>query len=555
MLSKVSETRMHTIRWILVIGWLLLIFSLFYDPITHHLTNPENYLSPFRDKLKPVLVQGKYLQGEAYPIGARVFWGMVVPSAIMIVLVFGHETWRRICPLYFLSQIPRALGLKPRLNIKKNTWLTRNHFYVQFTLLFIGLNFRILFVNSARLALGLFLLSAIATSITVVLLYGGRSWCHYICPFGVVQTVFTGPRSLLGSNATSAPSKSITQSMCRTVDTAKNSEKSACVGCKSACMDIDAEKAYWNDLKKPGRRFVQYGYLGLVIGYFVYYWLYAGNLDYYFSGFWTYEKNQLSTLWSPGFYLFNQPINIPKIVAVPLTLGFAVMLSYWILSKLEKRLRAYFKRHNSNITSEQVLHRMFTTCTFIAFNCFFIYGGRPEIMRLPKPAQLLFNSIVVIVSTIWLVRTWGRSLEEYQRDSLASSFRRQLSKLPINISQLLKGRSFDELSSNELFVLASVLPNYQKTDRQQIYKSILQEGLSLENFTPADSFEILQEIRSHLGLKENEHDNILSEISSENPSLLYRKHISNPSNNQMKKLVDSDYGIRDTQLRTKCPST
>ena len=266
MLSKVSEKRMHTIRWILVIGWLLLIFSLFYDPITHHLTNPENYLSPFRDELKPVLVQGKYLQGEAYPIGARVFWGMVVPSAIMIVLVFGHETWRRICPLYFLSQIPRALGLKPRLNIKKTTWLTRNHFYVQFALLIIGLNFRILFVNSARLPLGFFLLSAIATSITVVLLYGGRSWCHYVCPFGVVQTVFTGPRSLLGSNATSAPPKSITQSMCRTVDTAKNSEKSACVGCKSACMDIDAEKSYWNDLKKPGRRFVLYGYLGLVIG-------------------------------------------------------------------------------------------------------------------------------------------------------------------------------------------------------------------------------------------------------------------------------------------------
>ncbi len=555
MLSKVSEKRMHTIRWILVIGWLLLIFSLFYDPITHHLTNPENYLSPFRDELKPVLVQGKKLQGEAYPIGARVFWGMVVPSAIMIVLVFGHETWRRICPLYFLSQIPRALGLKPRLNIKKNTWLTRNHFYVQFALLFIGLNFRILFVNSARLALGLFLLSAIAFSITVVFLYGGRSWCHYVCPFGVVQTVFTCPRSLLGTNATSAPPKSITQSMCRTVDKVKNSEKSACVGCKSACMDIDAEKAYWNDLKKPGRRFVQYGYLGLVIGYFVYYWLYAGNLDYYFSGFWTYEKNQFSTLWSPGFYLFNQPINIPKIVAVPLTLAFAVTVSYWFLSKLEKSYRAYLKRNNSNINSEQVLHRMLTICTFVAFNFFFIYGGRPEILRLPKPVQLLFNSIVVIVSTIWLIRTWGRSFEEYQRDSLASSFRRQLSKLPINISQLLKGRSLDELSSNELFVLASVLPNYQQTDRQQIYKSILQEGLTLSNFTPADSFDILQEIRSHLGLKENEHDNILSQISSEQPSLVYRNQTSNPSSNQMKKIVDSDYGIRNTQLRAKFPST
>ncbi|MEB3216187.1 MAG: 4Fe-4S binding protein [Nostocales cyanobacterium 94392] len=258
MLSKVSEKRMHAVRLVLVIGWLLLIFSLFYDPITHHLTNPSNFLSPFRDSLPQVIVQGKLLKEEPYPIGARVFWGMVVPSAIMIVLVFGHETWRRICPLYFLSQIPRALGLKPRLNINKNTWLTRNHFYVQFALLFIGLNFRILFINSARLALGLFLLSAIASSITVMFLYVGRSWCHYVCPFGVVQTVFTGPRSLLGSNAISAPPQSITQSMCRTVDITTNQEKSACIGCKSTCMDIDAEKSYWNDLKKPGRRAVSH---------------------------------------------------------------------------------------------------------------------------------------------------------------------------------------------------------------------------------------------------------------------------------------------------------
>ncbi|MBE9214569.1 4Fe-4S binding protein [Plectonema cf. radiosum LEGE 06105] len=533
MLSKVSEKRMHAVRLVLVIGWLLLIFSLFYDPITHHLTNPSNFLSPFRDSLPQVIVQGKPLKEQPYPIGARVFWGMVVPSAIMIVLVFGHETWRRICPLYFLSQIPRALGLKPRLNINKNTWLTRNHFYVQFALLFIGLNFRILFINSARLALGLFLLTAIASSITVIFLYGGRSWCHYVCPFGVVQTVFTGPRSLLGSNGISASPQSITQSMCRTVDITTNQEKSACIGCKSACMDIDAEKSYWNDLKKPGRRFVQYGYLGLVIGYFVYYRLYAGNFDYYFSGAWMHEENQLSTLWKPGFYLFNEPINIPKIIAVPLTLAFAVALSYWSLTKIEKAYRAYLKKHNSRINSEQVLHRMLTICTFIAFNSFFIYGGRPEILRLPVPAQLLFNTLVVIVSTMWLVRTWGRSFEQYQRDSNLDSFRRQLSKLSINNSQFLKGRSLDELSSNELFILASVLPEYRQKDRLEIYKSILLEGLIQKNFTSSNSLEILQEIRQKLALSENEHFSILSEISSEQPFLIYPNQRINPANSHV----------------------
>ncbi|MGB3652331.1 MAG: 4Fe-4S binding protein, partial [Rivularia sp. (in: cyanobacteria)] len=543
-----------------VLGWLLLIFSLFYDPITHHLTDPSNFLSPLRDPLPQVLVQGEVLEEKAYPIAARIFWGMVVPSAIMIVLVFGHETWRRICPLYFLSQIPRALGLKPKLNINENTWLQRNHFYLQFTLLFIGLNSRILFINSARIALGLFLLTAIAAAITVVFLYGGRSWCHYVCPFGLVQTVFTGPRSLLGSKSTSAPSQSITQSMCRTVDKATNEEKSACIGCKTACMDIDAEKSYWNSLQKPGRRFVQYGYLGLVIGYFVYYRLYAGNFNYYFSGAWTHEENQLSGLWKPGFYLFNQPINIPKIVAVPLTLSLCVALTYFVISRIEKAYRAYLRRRNPDINSDQVLHKILTVCTFLAFNCFFIYGGRPEILRLPLPVQLLFNTIVVIVSTMWLVRTWGLSFEQYQRDSLAENFRRQLSKLSINISQTLKGRSLDELSSNELFILASVLPKYQQTDRWKIYKSILEEGLSLNNFTSSDSLNVLQEIREKLAFTEKEHYDILSEISSEKPFLLYPNQTLNPlyaqpdnqPNNQINITHSDSYsGIEKTQVRKR----
>lgn len=514
---------MHAIRCAIVIGWLVLIFSLFYDPITHYLTEPNNYFSPLRDSLKCVLVQGKCLEEQPYPIGARIFWGMVIPSAIMIVLVFGHETWRRICPLYFLSQIPRALGLKPKFNINKNRWLQNNHLYVQFAFLFIGLNCRILFINSARLVLGLFLLTTIISAITVVFLYGGRSWCHYVCPFGIVQTVFTGPRGLFATKATSAPPKSITQSMCRTIDTKTGVEKSACTGCKAPCMDIDAEKTYWNDLHKPGRRLVQYGYLGLVISYFLYYGLYAGNFDYYFSGVWTHEENQLASLWQPGFYLFNQAISIPKIVAVPLTFALGVTLTYLICIKVEKNYRAFVKRRYPLISSEQILHRVFSICTFIAFNTFFIYGGRPEILRLPIPMQLLFNSVVVIVSTAWLVRTWRRSAQQYKRDSLANNFRRQLNKLPIDIEEFLDGRSLNQLNSNELFVLASVLPKFRKEDRLQLYKDILSEALVLENCTSDSSLEVLKELRKQLGLKDNEHYSVLSKIGAQNPELLYKK--------------------------------
>jgi len=41
---------MHLTRWVLTCGWLLLIASLFYDPISLHITAPEQLWSPFRIK-------------------------------------------------------------------------------------------------------------------------------------------------------------------------------------------------------------------------------------------------------------------------------------------------------------------------------------------------------------------------------------------------------------------------------------------------------------------------------------------------------------------------
>ena len=521
MFDRVSERKMHLVRWVLVVGWLLLIFSLFYDPISHHLSDPSNLHSPFREPLSDrcVRVRGECLIETPYPMGTRIFWGMIVPSAIAVVFVLGHETWRRICPLYFLSQIPRALGLQPRLKIKKNRWLVRNHLYVQFTLLFIGLCCRILFINSARSVFGCFLIFTILSAITIVFLYGGRSWCHYVCPFGMVQIVFTGPRGLLGSQAHRAPPKSITQSVCRTVDSVTR-EKIACTGCKSSCMDIDAERTYWEYLTKPGRRLVQYGYLGLVIGYFIYYYLYAGNFDYYFSGAWTHEENQLATVLAPGFYLFGRSLSIPKLVAVPLTLALFVVISCAIATRCEKVFFSYLRQRDPQINRQLVLHKVFSLCTFIAFNAFFVYGGRPEILRLPLSVQIAFNASIVMVSTFWLYRTWGRSYEKYKKESLADKLRRQLETLSIDFSQFLKGRSLDKLNPDELYVLATVLPNATLQNHHRIYKGVLAEALQEQHFRPNLSKEALELLRHQLNLEDEEHDRILAEIIQQKPDLI-----------------------------------
>ena len=110
MFTQLSERRMHGIRWGLTIAWLLIIASLFYDPWTSQLTDPNHPWSPLRLTDSCIPLQGKCIVEQPYALGTTVFWGAVVPAAIFILLVFGHELWRRICPLSFLSQIPRALG-------------------------------------------------------------------------------------------------------------------------------------------------------------------------------------------------------------------------------------------------------------------------------------------------------------------------------------------------------------------------------------------------------------------------------------------------------------
>ncbi|MEY3300478.1 MAG: hypothetical protein RLZZ597_3738, partial [Cyanobacteriota bacterium] len=110
MFAQIPERRMHWIRWVVTTGWVLLILSLFFDPWTAALTQPDHPWSPLRLTGECVQVQGVCVEETPQPIGATIFWGAVVPSGIFILLVFSHELWRRICPLSFLSQIPRALG-------------------------------------------------------------------------------------------------------------------------------------------------------------------------------------------------------------------------------------------------------------------------------------------------------------------------------------------------------------------------------------------------------------------------------------------------------------
>jgi 4Fe-4S binding domain len=426
-ITRISEQRMHLIRWMLTIAWLVIIASLFYDPWSAGLTVSNHPWSPLKSPASCILVQEKCLIEQPYPLGTTLLWAVILPATIFILLVFGHELWRRICPLSFLSQIPRALGWQRRFKrknsttgqvrfelakIKPNSWLGRNYSYLQFGGLFIGLCGRILFFNADRFILALWMLTTIAAAITVGYLYGGKSWCQYFCPMAPVQRIYSEPRGLFGQKSKDGK---ITESMCRTV-LPNGKEQSTCVACQNPCIDIDSERTYWQGLNKPEETWLRYGYVGLVVGYFVYYYLYAGNWDYYFSGAWVRETDQLASLKSPGFYLFGQALNIPKLVAVPLTLGSFTVMGYRIGCWIEKCVQATMPTGSvdavvtisTSLTQDIVRHRIFTLCTFGIFNFFFIFSGRPLVQLLPDWIEYIYDFVLVLLSTIWVYKTWQR---------------------------------------------------------------------------------------------------------------------------------------------------
>lgn len=541
MFAQQPEPRMHWVRWILTIAWLLVIGSLFYDPWTSALTKPNHPWSLLRLPDTCVQVQGKCLSEQPYPLGTTLFWGAIVPSAIFILLVFGHELWRRICPLSFLSQIPRALGWQRQFKrenpktgkvryelakVQSDSWLGRNYPYVQFSWLFVGLCGRILFFNADRLVLAGWLLFTIAAAIAVGYFYGGKSWCQYFCPMAPVQSIYSEPGGLLSSKAHMSD-QSITQSMCRTI-LPDGKEQSACVACQNPCIDIDAERTYWDSLNKPETSFLRYGYVGLVVGYFGYYYLYAGNWNYYFSGAWLRQTDQLASLFDPGLYLFGQAINIPKLVAVPLVLGGCTALGYWGGRWIEKRAKSYSRRQHSTLSLakppgtgiETIRHRIFTLCTFGIFNFFFIFGGRPLVQLLPWSVQYLYDLGLVSLSTLWLYKTWRRSPDLYSRENLASRFRKQLEKLQLNVSQFLDGRMLSDLNTHEVYVLAKVLPGFTREKRHQAYKGVVREALEEGYVNYSSSLEVLQQMRRELSITDDEHRIVLEELGIEDPELL-----------------------------------
>ncbi|MFB9951867.1 FHA domain-containing protein [Rhizobium puerariae] len=514
---------MLSARGLLLTAWLVLIASLFWDPYTASLTEPGNHASPFSITDDVVTVQGRQLTVDPYALGARIFWTMAVPILPLFLMVFGHEAWRRLCPLSLASQIPGMAGLRRYRNvlerrtgiirrslplIDRQSWLARNNWYVQFGLLFSGIVARLLIINTDRTAMGIALLSVIGMAMLTGLLWGGKTWCNYFCPANIVQKIYTEPGGILESAPHFSRPK-LPQSMCR--KPSPKGDVSACVSCLANCGDIDLQRSYWNGILDPQRRNVYYMFFGLIVGFYGYYYLYSGNWDYYFSGIWTHEEGIRDKLLGPGLFLFGQTVPVPKLVAAPLTLALACALSLGLGRGLESLYRRW-RVGNEPMMEKVVVHHCLSVAAWLSFNCFYLFGGRPNILLLTPLGGRLIDIAIVALSTIWLRRTLQQTPFRYQQESMASGLLAELKKMKVNVSKFLDGRNLDQLKASELYLLNKALPGYSKQQKLNAYRKILDEAVSKGTTANSSAIRLLGEFRAQMEISEEEHNALLEEL-------------------------------------------
>ncbi|BCE01529.1 4Fe-4S binding protein [Marinicellulosiphila megalodicopiae] len=519
MISQISERKISVIRWGMVLGWAFIATMLLNDALS--LNQSANEIITIESS---VLFQGQPINIEPFSLFNKIFWTIIIPLIPVSLLLFGHSTWRRICPLSAIMQIPRKLNIqfskkiiskdgeitRSKLEVNKNSWLAKNYWYLQFFILFSAVTGRILFYNADPIGLLVIFSTLIISALIMGYLFSGKTWCHYICPMGPVQKFYSGTSGLLEQKAHFSNSN-ITQSMCRTSD-----NKSNCVACKTDCPDIDLEKNYWSEITENGRKFFYFGFPGLVIGFYLYYFLYSGNWEYVFTGQPVKDINQIQSLLNPGLFINNQIIKIPKIIAAPGVIALCILLTNIIGRTLQNHYQNLRLKAGSPLSEKEYLHAAFNISVFITFNVFYIFSGRSNLNSLPFYLTYIIDFSLIAFSTIWLVKSFKRTAQEYKIESVGNTLRNNIKRSPINWNEVLENRSVVDLSHHEIYALARIMPKISKSESSTIYKEALSDAFYRGDLKTEQGLMIIDDLKTKLHISQKQHEAFLNDLISNN---------------------------------------
>ncbi|HEY1546874.1 MAG TPA: cyclic nucleotide-binding domain-containing protein, partial [Kofleriaceae bacterium] len=423
--------------------------------------------------------------------GNRLIWTVCIAALPFFWMAFGYHLWRRICPLAVMGQLGRYFG-KPG-NRKMGDWMAKNYLLVQLAIMVACLTLRLVATNGSDVWLAGFFGAVIALAIATSFLYAGKTWCNFMCPVGLVEKIYTEP-------ARSASEVTALTSQC-----------SPCVACKRHCPDIDLEQGYWKELtadQARPRTIAYFSWPGIVVGFYVYYYLVSGTWRYYFSGAWTYERSLPEQMLAPGFTFAPA---IPRVVAAPLTLVAFGAASYAVLSIVERVIRARRTRtldgEARTSATQRVHHGMLAFAGLVAFNAFYAFAGQPSLQKLPGIVVSIWGVVVVFASTAMFVRRLARREDAYVQEKFAQKI-------------LKKWEWGDAPPSDDLkdIYLLHTERTKQREARLRAYKETVREMVA-DGLVTRNEMVLLDSLRAQLGISDKDHQKIIGELSAEERQL------------------------------------
>lgn len=298
----------------------------------------------------------------------RLFWTLLLPMLPLGIVLAGFHRFRRVCPIASLSSLGAQLA-SPRARAPR--WMRAHPMGLAFGILLVSLTLRLVATNGDPWALGGFLLGLAALAVVVGGTSGGRSFCHYVCPVGVVERIYTDDAPAVIPSTTASPC-------------------SPCSGCVSACADIDRDKSFRRSVLRPDRRWVTFAFPGVVLAFYAYYALRAGTFEAYFDGRWTDQVADVELISGPGFFFAP---SVPAWLAAFGTLVAAGALSALLFAALERLLPA---RLDARARRRVAL----AAASFSAFNLFYLFAGAPTLRLIPGATRAVAAAAAVVATLV-----------------------------------------------------------------------------------------------------------------------------------------------------------
>ncbi|MDQ5873406.1 MAG: 4Fe-4S binding protein, partial [Acidobacteriota bacterium] len=399
---------------------------------------------------------------------------MLLPLLILFIVLAGFYRWRAVCPLAAFGELGRWLPRRFQRRVPE--WLERNHLVVPFVFLAAMLVLRHVATNGdGRWIAGLLIALALG-AVAANALFTGKTWCNFFCPVGVVERIYTDPSPLLP---------------------AANSQCVRCTACKKSCPDIDQENNYWRELMANGRRVATYAFPGLVLAFYVYFWLRAGDWEAYYDGRWTSRLVDSELVLGSGFFFAP---GIPALVAATATLALGALVSFAIFRAVEAASRRFVRdagRHR---------HLVLSAAAFTAFSLFYLFAGAPTLRKIPGGTRA-FAFAAPAIGVLVLARRSSRNREAYVRERGAVRLLRNwpfAGQPPRDPIEAYARAQASEQAREQL------LSGYAQTLRDVVADGLVDES----------EVRMLAEIRKQFGITPREHDQAVARLADDDRKLL-----------------------------------